>query len=106
VILDYQADPDHAQRHEILDAETFRPLDAGLPVFYADDARGVLRMYVRDDAGTGFLLAYAESPHHPLPPSDYYRRFDRLGRECGPELVVAWVEVRRSILIVPKREGT
>jgi hypothetical protein len=50
MIVDFQADFDHARRYDIIDAATGRSM-ADQPIFYADDETGVYRVYLRDERG-------------------------------------------------------
>jgi hypothetical protein len=74
MILDFRSgEKGHALRHDVLDARTGEK--PRLPIFYADDAAGIVRHYIKADDGS------------------YLR--DEEGRP-------AWREVRMAIRIVPK----
>ena len=58
MILDWQADRDHADRHEILDAATGEPLPMSPPydmIFHADDEASILRYRLRDEEGNCYF---------------------------------------------------
>jgi hypothetical protein len=103
MIIDYHADPDHADQHDILDADTFQPLPMEPPwsdIFYADDARGILRYHLRDDQGQ-FFISYADAPGTRVPDDKLWRRFEN-GVDVTPEVCSAWREVRRRFRIARK----
>ena len=74
MILDFKADRWKAMRHRVICARTGEPID--LPIWYADDVEGVVRHYVRDEAGNYRLNA---------------------ARDGG-----SWVETRKAVKVVPK----
>jgi hypothetical protein len=82
MILDIKANPRDARRYKILDAATGKDLGAVLPIWYADDEAGVIRVH----------------DHDLTPQGQFIFRTVPAGDE------VAWTEYRRAIRIVP-REG-
>lgn len=102
MILDWKNNPDHAAQYDILDAATFQPLPMEPPwrdVFYADDSRGVLRFLKLDAQGNPYLI-HRDDPGRPVEP--WSRARAARGDKGDPDLILAWQEVRRGILIVRK----
>jgi hypothetical protein len=79
MVVDFKADPGHARGFDVLDAAT----GERLRVFYADEATGVCREYLRDGRG---------------------QVFTRPGPDGEPE--IAWREFVRGIRIVPRGPRT
>jgi hypothetical protein len=98
--LDWQADQEHAEQYDILDAATFQSLPEDMPIFYADDSRGVLRV-LKPDAEGNWYVAYEDDHVTPVPDSDRWRRWEN-GRETTRATCVAWEEIRKPIRIVRK----
>jgi hypothetical protein len=59
MIVDFQADFDHARRYDIVDTATGRSM-ADQSIFYADDEAGIYRVYLRDARGV-----FRFDPFHP-----------------------------------------
>ncbi|MFL6141670.1 MAG: hypothetical protein ACJ72N_07345 [Labedaea sp.] len=71
MILDYHADYHRAMLYGVLDLDTGRWLDEGLPLFFADDEAGLYRVYREDESGNYYL-----DPDNP----DEIAREERRGR--------------------------
>lgn len=92
---------EEARDYEILDAATGEPLPTDLPIFYADDERGILRYYRLDEAGELYWV-YATDPGVRVPEGAMWRRSDDSGQDVSPRVILAWEEVRRPIRITRK----
>jgi hypothetical protein len=54
MIIDFHANLAHALLYDIIDAATGRSM-ADQPIFYADDATGLYRFYLRDAKGDFYI---------------------------------------------------
>lgn len=106
MIIDCHADYDHACQYELLDP-TWQPLpmdgDYG-NTWYADDQKGILRIYLVDSAGQP-LLAYEHDPQTPLRDDQMcmeYKLENGVIVEATPPVCLAWREEKRPIRIVKK----
>jgi hypothetical protein len=59
MIVDFQANFDHARRYDIVDAATGLSM-ADQPIFYADDEAGIYRVWLTDADG----CYYADDPYN------------------------------------------
>jgi hypothetical protein len=59
MIVDFQADFDHARLYDIIDTATGRSM-ADQPIFYADDETGIYRVWLTDADGR----YYADDPYN------------------------------------------
>lgn len=94
MIIDYSQPDSDAILYEILDSTTGEPLPMVYPwdsIYYADDEAGVVRHYLKDDAGRN-LIAFESSPCTPL----------EVGQPIGEPTCPAWREIHKAIKIVPK----
>jgi hypothetical protein len=108
-IIDYRSDSAHAGRHRVVDAATGATIRGA---FYADERRGIYRIYSRDGSGRPFFRFFDACTGEPLDHATiecqgwagdakvaYVRNAAGRLRAVGVYTQPAWEEVRRRIRI-------
>ena len=98
MIIDFQTNAEHAALFEVLDANTWQPLEtASYPILYADDQKGIVRVALLNESGE-FRPAFATDPQRPMTKEEMQSWRIDMGN-----LVIAWREEKRPIRIVKKQ---
>ena len=114
MIIDYQTDAAHAELYDVVNAGTLEDLTKAMRIFYADDAAGIVRHYLRDTFGNpywwtkdGHYQVYFDWPKRPSSRQVPFARLpgNEVEERTENDIEIAWEEIQRPIRILRKSEA-